>query len=164
MRKTVAALAGLIIMGSSFAQNQNIHPASTEYQWPADTLVRQKLEQWRDQKFGMIIHWGLYAVPGMIESWALCSEDWITRDSNQSYADFKNWYWGLKKDFNPVQFDPDQWAAAAKKAGMRYGIKLLATGSNCKFVTKGDKVIVTIPPALQKRLASQPALAFSINK
>lgn len=147
MRKTVAALAGLIIMGSSFAQNQNIHPASTEYQWPADTLVRQKLEQWRDQKFGMIIHWGLYAVPGMIESWALCSEDWITRDSNQSYADFKNWYWGLKKDFNPVQFDPDQWAAAAKKVGMRY---LVFTTKHhegfCMFDTKQTDFKITNGP------------------
>ena len=37
----------------------NIHQASTEYQYPTDPLVREKLETWRDQKFGMIIHWGL---------------------------------------------------------------------------------------------------------
>ncbi|WP_315822895.1 alpha-L-fucosidase [Paraflavitalea speifideaquila] len=55
------------------------------------------MDKWQDQKFGMIIHWGLYAVPGMIESWALCSEDWIDRDSNMAYDDFKKWYWGLKK-------------------------------------------------------------------
>jgi alpha-L-fucosidase len=120
MRNTVAALSCLFIMGTAAAQEQTIHPQSTEYQWPTDKQVQQKLEQWRDQKFGMIIHWGLYAVPGMIESWALCSEEWITRDSNQSYADFKNWYWGLKKDFNPTQFNPDQWATAARNAGMRY--------------------------------------------
>lgn len=98
----------------------NIHPQSAKYEWPTDTQVREKLDKWQDQKFGMIIHWGLYAVPGIIESWALCSEDWIDRDSTISYNDFKTWYWGLKKDFNPVNFDPDSWAKAGKEAGMRY--------------------------------------------
>ncbi len=103
----------------SFAQG-NIHHQSAEYEWPTDPLVKEKLEQWRDQKFGLIIHFGLYAVPGMIESWALCSEDWITRDSSSDYGDYKKWYWGLKKDFNPVNFNPGQWSAAAKAAGMKY--------------------------------------------
>ncbi len=90
------------------------------YEWPDYPAVREKLENWRDQKFGMIIHWGLYAVPGIIESWALCSEDWIYRDSTSSYCEFKYWYWGLKDEFNPVGFDPDQWAGVAADAGMRY--------------------------------------------
>jgi alpha-L-fucosidase len=98
----------------------NLHRQSTVYEWPAEVPVRQKLEHWRDQKFGMIIHWGLYAVPGIIESWELCSEDWISRDSTVTYDAYKQWYWGLQKDFNPTQFNPDQWAQAAKDAGMRY--------------------------------------------
>ena len=110
---------GLVACSGLNAQ-QNIHPQSTEYEWPTDEAVKQKLEKWQDQKFGIILHWGLYAVPGMIESWALCSEDWIERDSTTSYNDFKKWYWGLQKDFNPVNFNPEQWAKAAKDAGMRY--------------------------------------------
>jgi alpha-L-fucosidase len=79
------------------------------------------LDKWQDQKFGMIIHWGLYAVPGIIESWELCNEDWINRpDSNRSYDDYKKWYWGLNKSFNPVNFDPESWAKAGKDAGMKY--------------------------------------------
>lgn len=96
------------------------HPTSQEYQWPDDPLVKEKLDKWQDQKFGMIIHWGLYAVPGIIESWSLCSEDWITRDSNSYYGDYKKWYWGLQKEFNPVHFNPEQWSKAAKDAGMKY--------------------------------------------
>ncbi len=99
---------------------ENVHPQSTEYTWPEDPLVKERLEKWRDQKFGMIIHWGVYAVPGMIESWALSGEPWVKRDTTMSYDEFKNWYWGLSKQFNPVQFDPDQWATVAKSAGMRY--------------------------------------------
>ena len=99
---------------------ENLHPKSETYQWPEDALVRAKLEHWQDLKFGMIIHWGLYAVPGIIESWQLCSESWIERDSASSYDKYKNWYWGLKNEFNPVNFNPEQWASAAKDAGMRY--------------------------------------------
>ncbi|MDJ1481063.1 alpha-L-fucosidase [Cytophagaceae bacterium YF14B1] len=98
----------------------NIHQQSSVYEWPTDLQVKQKLDQWQDQKFGMIIHWGLYAVPGIIESWELCSEDWIERDSTMSYDDYKKWYWGQSAKFNPVKFNPDQWAIAAKSAGMKY--------------------------------------------
>ena len=126
---------------------QNVHPQSTTYEWPKEADVRQKLDQWQDQKFGLIIHWGLYAVPGMIESWALCSEDWIDRDSTLSYDEFKKWYWGLKKDFNPVNFNPDQWARAAKGAGMRY---LVFTTKHhdgfCMFDTKETDFKITNGP------------------
>ncbi|MES2457589.1 MAG: alpha-L-fucosidase [Bacteroidota bacterium] len=95
-------------------------PQSSSYQWPADPLVKAKLDKWQDQKFGMIIHWGIYAVPGIIESWSVCSEDWIERDSTQSYEDYKKWYFGLNKAFNPIKFDPESWARAGKNAGMKY--------------------------------------------
>jgi alpha-L-fucosidase len=109
-----------VALGNQVLAQGNVHHQSATYQWPDDPLVKQKLEKWRDQKFGMIIHWGLYAVPGIIESWSLCNESWIERDSTSSYDKYKDWYWGLKKDFNPTQFNPEQWAQAAKDAGMRY--------------------------------------------
>ncbi|MFV0606394.1 MAG: alpha-L-fucosidase [Niabella sp.] len=104
-----------------FAQETDILPSSTQYEWPTDPLVKEKLDQWQDQKFGMIIHWGLYAVPGIVESWSICNESWINRkDTNMAYEDYKKWYWGMKEKFNPVNFNPDQWAMTAKTAGMRY--------------------------------------------
>ncbi|HTG56744.1 MAG TPA: alpha-L-fucosidase, partial [Niabella sp.] len=145
-------LAFLLCLGSifflpAFAQQQGIHPSSTQYEWPTDPQVKQKLDQWQDQKFGMIIHWGLYAVPGIIESWSLCSEDWITRDSNSYYGDYKKWYWGLQKDFNPVNFNPEQWAKAAKTAGMKY---LVFTTKHhdgfCMFDTKETDFKITNGP------------------
>lgn len=110
----------LLLTGQRLQAQQGVHPQSATYEWPADPRVQQKLEHWQDQKFGLILHWGLYAVPGIIESWALCSEDWIERDSTRSYDNFKKWYWGLQQAFNPVNFNPDGWAKAAKEAGMRY--------------------------------------------
>jgi alpha-L-fucosidase len=121
MKKIFLALLLLVAVQSNFLLAQgNVHHQSATYQLPIDPLVKQKLEMWRDQKFGMIIHWGLYAVPGIIESWSLCNESWIERDSTSSYDKYKDWYWGLKKDFNPTQFNPEQWAQAGKDAGMRY--------------------------------------------
>lgn len=51
------------------------------YTAPTEPDVQAKLAQWQDLKFGMLIHWGLYAVPGIVESWSICSEDeeWIPR-------------------------------------------------------------------------------------
>ncbi|WP_428982696.1 alpha-L-fucosidase [Pedobacter rhodius] len=95
-------------------------PQSTHYEAPTDPLVKQKLDNWQDKKFGMIIHWGLYAVPGIIESWSICSEDWIERDTTISYEDYKKWYWDFSKQFNPTKFNPEQWAKAGKNAGMKY--------------------------------------------
>ncbi|MBB6499313.1 alpha-L-fucosidase [Pedobacter cryoconitis] len=114
----IALLFGAFVKLS--AQENGVHQQSTVYEWPADPLVKQKLDSWQDKKFGMIVHWGLYAVPGIIESWSICSEDWIERDSTITYDDYKKWYWGLSQKFNPVKFNPEQWARAGKNAGMKY--------------------------------------------
>lgn len=103
-----------------FAQGGNLHEQSEVYVAPTDPLVQQKLKTWGDQKFGMLIHWGVYAVPGIIESWQLCSEPWLERPEGISYNDYKKWYWNLSSVFNPVNFDPDSWAEAAADAGMKY--------------------------------------------
>ncbi len=132
---------------SLFGQNNGIHPVSNDYQKPTDPEVLKKLEHWQDQKFGVIIHWGLYAVPGIVESWSICSEDWITRDSMSSYDDYKKWYWGLSKELNPVKFNPENWAAVSKKAGMKY---LVFTTKHhdgfCMFDTKQTDFKITAGP------------------
>jgi alpha-L-fucosidase len=71
---------------------QYVHERSDQYTPPEDSLVIQKLHHWQDQKFGMLIHWGLYSVAGIVESWSICSEeaDWIPRDSTMAYEDYKN--------------------------------------------------------------------------
>ncbi len=92
------------------------------YQPPSDPKVAAKLSQWSDKKFGLFMHWGIYSIPGIVESWSINSEDasWIPRDSTKNYEDYKRWYFNLNKQFNPVHFDPKIWASYAKKAGMQY--------------------------------------------
>lgn len=115
----------LLLLGAFFATTsraQLVHGVSSSYVWPEEPQVREKLDEWQDQKFGMIVHWGLYAIPGIVESWSICSEDeeWIPRDSTLNYTEYKRWYWGLAKEFNPTKFDPAQWADAGRAAGMNY--------------------------------------------
>lgn len=98
------------------------HKRSDGYVWTTDSLVLNKLDKWKDLKFGVIFHWGLYSVPGILESWVLCGEDvdWIKRPQNMTYEEYKKWYWGQKDSLNPVKFNPEQWAETMKKGGMRY--------------------------------------------
>ena len=115
-RGLIAALAAL-----AFA----VLPAAAQddgYEWPSDPLVLQKLDAWQDLKFGVLIHWGLYSIPGIVESWNLCNEDWVVRPEGSRYEDYKQWYWGLADEFNPVDFDPEQWARVCEDAGMKYSI------------------------------------------
>ncbi|MCU4164224.1 alpha-L-fucosidase [Carboxylicivirga caseinilyticus] len=120
MRKIILTFLFLLVVVSQMIFAQHEHPQTEHYMAPKDEQVIQKLEEWQDLKFGIIIHWGLYAVPGIIESWSVCSEDWIDRDSTISYNDYKEWYFGLINEFNPVKFNPEQWAEVSKEAGMKY--------------------------------------------
>ena len=93
-----------------------------DYVWPTDPQVLTKLKHWQDQKFGVLMHWGLYSVPGIVEYWSICSEDWIVRERKPPYEEDKAWYWSQKDSLNPVNFDPSKWADVMKKAGMKYMI------------------------------------------
>ena len=90
-----------------------------------DPLVLEKLDQWQDKKFGLLMHWGAYSQWGIVESWSLSPEEypWCERKKGsdpKDYVTYKKEYEGLKNTFNPVNFNPEKWAEAAKKAGMKY--------------------------------------------
>src|SRR6185312_15408593 len=87
---------------------------------PADPLVRNKISEWQDRKFGLLMHWGTYSQWGIVESWSICPEDegWTQRRGpySKNYYDYLHAYENLKTTFNPTHFDPGKWAAAAKDA------------------------------------------------
>lgn len=70
----------------------------------------KRMEWWTDARFGMFIHWGLYALPARHE-WVRNYEH-ITNENYQKYFDL----------FNPDLFNPKQWAKEAKAAGMKYAV------------------------------------------
>lgn len=100
------------------------HTDNDVYQFPEDSLVREKLDRWSDWKFGVIIHWGAYSEWGIVESWSLCPEDepWCERRGPyaEDYATYVKAYEAIQKQFYPEAFNPEGWAKAAKNAGMKY--------------------------------------------
>jgi alpha-L-fucosidase len=69
-----------------------------------------------------MMHWGPYSQWGVVESWSICSEDveWCKRPEGEAYVDYVKRYEQLPTTFNPVKFDPEQWARIAKDAGTKY--------------------------------------------
>jgi alpha-L-fucosidase len=115
-----------------------------------DRLVLEKLEWFQDQKLGLLLHWGPYSQWGIVESWSICpeDEDWCKRRGQHaaSYDEYRRAYEGLKTTFDPVQFDPDSWAEAAKGAGMRYVVFTTKHHDGfCMFDTKETTYRVTDP-------------------
>jgi alpha-L-fucosidase len=111
-----------------------------------DPAVAAKLDQWQDLKFGFFMHWGLYSQLGIIESWSLCPEDWITRDGmgSDNYFTYKANYENVITKFNPTGFAPEKWAAAAKDAGMKYVVFTTKHHDGfCMFDTKTTDYKIT---------------------
>jgi alpha-L-fucosidase len=95
------------------------------WQKPTDPKVLERLEEWQDIKFGLLMHWGTYSQWGIVESWSLCPEDWGWCERRmgtnpQCFFTYKQEYENLKLTFNPVGFEPERWAEAAYRAGMKY--------------------------------------------
>lgn len=112
-----------------------------------DTAVLNKIEQWKNLKFGLLMHWGTYSQWSIVESWSLCSEDepWCKRKI-KNYMDYCRAYTNLKTTFNPVRFDPDKWAAAAAGAGMKYVVFTTKHHDGfCMFDTKQTDYKITDP-------------------
>lgn len=153
MKKITSILLSALVAGSFAAQAQDtdensyVHEQSDGYQWPTDQKVLEKLDKWQDQKFGVLFHWGLYSVPGICESWPLCSEDWITRPEQFTYNGYKDWYWGFAKVMNPTDFDPHQWADIMADAGMKYMIFTTKHHDGfCMFDSKYDDFSIANGP------------------
>lgn len=85
-------------------------PSLAGAQLPKETEAQkaERMQWWTDARFGMFIHWGLYALPARHE-WVKTTEK-TTNEGYQKYFDH----------FNPDLFDAKTWAKKAKEAGMKY--------------------------------------------
>lgn len=90
-------------------------------------LDPQKAEWFKEAKFGMFIHWGLYSIlEGTYNGHTL--PDTTLPQGNSWYAEWikprlevpDDYYNGLVNEFNPVGYDPESWVREASNAGMKY--------------------------------------------
>jgi alpha-L-fucosidase len=77
-----------------------------------------RMKWWREARFGMFIHWGLYAVPAGEWKGTRTEKlgEWIMKDLRIPAAEYES----LVPRFNPVKFDAREWVRIAKDAGMKY--------------------------------------------
>lgn len=70
----------------------------------------ERLQWWTDARFGMFIHWGLYA--------QAARHEWVKKRERISDEDYQKYF----ELFNPDLFNPTEWAKKAKAAGMKYAV------------------------------------------
>lgn len=78
----------------------------------------EKMAWWREARFGMFIHWGLYALPAGVWKGQNIPGigEWIMKRASVPVEEYAQ----LAGEFNPVRFDAEEWVALAKAAGMKY--------------------------------------------
>jgi alpha-L-fucosidase len=100
-RTLTAILAALLILTA-------VLPASAQLPKETEAQKTARMKWWTDARFGMFIHWGLYALPARHE-WVKNRER-MTNEQYQKYFEI----------FNPDLYNPKEWAKMAKAAGMKY--------------------------------------------
>lgn len=72
--------------------------------------IWRRTEWFREARFGMFIHWGLYAIPARGE--------WVRSHEELSIQDYEPYF----HQFDPVDYNPQEWVRLAKAAGMKYAV------------------------------------------
>ena len=98
MKKLLIALTIILFFQNSYCQEGYV---------PSDENL--KARAWfKDARFGLFIHWGVYSVLG--------DGEWVMNNQNISIEEYEK----LPSFFNPVYFDAEEWVLMAKDAGMKY--------------------------------------------
>tara|TARA_B100001057_G_scaffold300966_1_gene301149 strand:- start:3378 stop:4727 length:1350 start_codon:yes stop_codon:yes gene_type:complete len=103
MRKSILLLVIVLISKSSFAQNTLKTQSQNDFE--------KKMEWFSDAKLGIFIHWGIYSVNGISESWSFFN-------GYISHSDYMKQLNG----FNAVNYQPEEWAKLIKESGAKYTV------------------------------------------
>ncbi len=120
-------VAIMFALGSGFiygevSNTRKLKGGAGESEAIAETKAQRdvRMQWWRDAKYGMFIHWGIYAVPAGIWDGKIVDAkhgaEWIQCDALLTRAEYEPY----ARQFNPIQFNATQWVNIAKESGMKY--------------------------------------------
>ncbi|MCJ7675749.1 MAG: alpha-L-fucosidase [Sedimentisphaerales bacterium] len=136
----------LALVGCTFTTRSGKPADATSLEKTKDYLraAEQDIQQWRQMKFGLFIHWGAVSLKGTEIGWSRGGE---RRGQSGTGSIPVEIYDNLYKQFNPVKFDAEQWVQIAKDAGMKY---LVFTSKHhdgfCMFDSKLTDYKITSSP------------------
>jgi alpha-L-fucosidase len=120
----IIALGLIILFGAVGCADKKGKEDASEVSGPVNYLDESpdekaaRMEWWNDARFGMFIHWGLYAVPAgeykgeRVEGIG----EWIMNSLKIPIAEYEK----FALEFNPVKFNAEEWVSLARDAGMKY--------------------------------------------
>jgi alpha-L-fucosidase len=108
MKKVLFTL--LVISIAAPASLLKAQQTQTTPAWAVETPLQkqQRMAWWTHDRFGMFIHWGIYALPARHE--------WVMRNEKIATDDYQTYF----EHFDPDLYNPREWAAMARAAGMKY--------------------------------------------
>ena len=121
MKKLILILALLNIAYNDWVYAEMDSSLAT-YKGPyEDETAEQRdarMAWWRDARFGLFIHWGVYSVPAGTHNGEQIENigEWIMHYGKIPVSEYQQY----AKEFNPVDYDPEAWVLMAKDAGMKY--------------------------------------------
>lgn len=92
----------LSVWGAASAQNR----LGTE----TEEQKKERMAWWTQDRFGMFIHWGIYALPARHE--------WVKHNERMTNEEYQKYF----EHFDPDLYNPKEWAKKAKQAGMKYAV------------------------------------------
>jgi alpha-L-fucosidase len=102
------------------------------------TDAQARVDWWRQARFGMFIHWGVYAIPGRGE--------WVQWNEKIPVDDYAR----LADQFKPAAFDPAAWAELAKAAGMKYTVLTARHHDGFAMFNDGDNPFSSVNTAAHR--------------
>ena len=121
MKKLILILALLNIAYNDWVYAEMDSSLAT-YKGPYDDETAEqrdaRMAWWRDARFGLFIHWGVYSVPAGTHNGEQIENigEWIMHYGKIPVSEYQQY----AKEFNPVDYDPEAWVLMAKDAGMKY--------------------------------------------
>lgn len=117
MRALILSCAVIMLMMNS-VHSQSTNDSLDSYANETESERDARMQWFREARFGMFIHWGVYAVPAGIYEGEKAGKygEWIMSDASIPMATYQRY----SKDFNPVKYNPEAWVKLAKDTGMKY--------------------------------------------